>query len=135
MASGLYPSGAEDMMDGTIILSSSDITPALVNTSYTYSSAHDFWDDVTANEVQDGGATFLSGKSVTSGVFDATDYTFASVSGSDIDNINLRKYNAADASSPLLAYIECTQTTPNGNNIDIIWDAGSNKIFAFSLAS
>ena len=135
MASGLYPSGATKLITGVIDVDTDNLTPALMLTTYSYSAAHDFWDDVTASEVADGTTTYLASVSVASGVMDATDYTFTTVSGSAIGFIILREYDAVDASSALLCKIEVTSTTPNGNDIDIVWDSGANKIFSLSLAS
>ena len=77
-------------MDGSIDLDTDTIKAALVTSSYTPDvDNHDFWDDVSANEVgasgtySAGGAT-LANKTVTQdntdneGVFDADDFSFTS---------------------------------------------------------
>lgn len=55
------------------------------------------------------------------GVFDAADFTFPSVSGDAADYLNLRKYNATDANSPIVVTWDSATTglpvNPNGGDI------------------
>src|SRR5262245_15105254 len=121
------PSGAGLDMDGD-----SGIKVALVKTSsgYTFSAAHDFFDDIGANVV--GTPQALSGKSFSGRVFDASDVTFTAVSGSAVGALVIYKDSGSAATSPLIAYIDSATglpVTPNGGDITITWDNGSNKIF------
>ncbi len=90
MAITFYNSFKKKIMDGSIDLDTDTIKMALVSSAYTPDiDAHDFWDDVVANEVgasgtySAGGAT-LANKAVTQdntdneGVFDADDVSFTS---------------------------------------------------------
>lgn len=90
MANVIYNSFKKKIMDGSIDLDTDTIKCALVTSSYTPDiDAHDFWDDVSSNEVSAsgtysaGGAT-LANKAVTAdntdneGVFDADDVSFTS---------------------------------------------------------
>ena len=51
------------------------VKAALVSTSYTYSSAHNFYDDVSATVL--GTPQTLGSKTYTNGTFDAADITFS----------------------------------------------------------
>lgn len=84
--------------------------------------------------VQISGA--LASKTVTAGVADAADVTFTAVanfqSGSAIEALVVYKDTGTASTSPLIAYIDTATglpVTPNGGDITVVWDNGSNKIF------
>jgi hypothetical protein len=142
MANALYPTykalllnpGTLGSTSGTAVdLADDTIKVALVDTgTYTYSAAHDFYDDVSAGVI--GTPQTLGSKTTTSGVFDAADVTFTSVSGSTVEAIVIYKDTGTASTSCLIAYIDTGVTglpvTPNGGNITITWDSGASKIFA-----
>lgn len=124
MASALYPSFKQLLLGGDIDLASDDIRAIIVDTAdYTYSSAHNFLDDVAAGaRVAVSGA--LASKTITAGVFDAADVTFNSVTGDSVEAVVLYKHTGSDATSDLIAYIDgFSGVTPNGGNIVLSWDA------------
>ena len=133
MASALYPSFKEALLsqNPSIDLDADTIKAALIDTgTYTYSSAHNFFDDVSGVV---GTAQTLGSKTVTGGVFDAADSTFTSVTGATVEAIIIYKDTGAAGTSPLIAYIDTGTgfpVTPNGGNIVVAWDSGANKIFA-----
>jgi hypothetical protein len=142
MASVLYPAakalllgpGTLGTTSGTAIdLIDDNIKIALIDTAdYTYSAAHDFLNDVAGAAIV-ATSSNLSGKSVTGGVFDATDVTLTSVTGDVCEAIIIYKDTGTSSTSPLIAYIDSgagLPVTPGGGNIDIIFDSGANKIFA-----
>lgn len=103
---------------------------ALVDTgTYTYSSAHDFYNDVSGVV---GTPQTLGSKTTTSGVADAADVTFTAVSGNTVEALIIYKDTGVSSTSPLIAYIDSATglaATPNGGDITVTWDSGSNKIF------
>ena len=135
MANALYPKGKEGILDETIALSSGTIKAALLR-SYTYSSSDEDLADVTG-----GGGTIvatsgaISTKTFTSGVFDADDVTWTAVAnGAACDNFVLYQDGVDDASRRLIMFVDSytnLPVTPNGGDITIEWDSGSNKIFAW----
>jgi len=132
MANAIYPKAKEAFLNGEIDLTDNTIKVALVDTgTYTYSTAHDFYNDVSGVL---GTPVALSSKSVTSGVFDAADCTFTTPSaGTSIEALIIYKDTGNTATSNLIAYIDTGTGLPftsNGADIDIVWDSGSNKIFA-----
>lgn len=133
MANALYPSFKALCLTGGIDLSSATIKIALVDTgTYTYSSAHDFYNDVSAGVV--GTPQTLGSKTTTAGVFDAADVTFTAVSGATVEAFVIYKDTGTPATSDLIAYFDTGQTglpvTPNGGDITITFDSGASKIFA-----
>lgn len=133
MANVLYPKGKEAFLNADIDMASDTIKIALVRVSggYTYSSAHDFWDDVSAHVV--GTPQTLGSKTLTNGVFDAADPTFTAVSGAVVGALVIYKDTGSAATSPLIAYIDSATglpVTPNGGDINIVFDAGSDRVFS-----
>jgi hypothetical protein len=66
------------------------------------------------------------------GVADAADITFTAVTGDVCEVIVIVKWVTSKSDSPLIAYIDTATglpVTPNGGDINVVWDAGSNRIF------
>lgn len=134
MANALYPKGKERILDETIGLNNDTIKAALLR-SYTYDSADEDLADVTGSGATVVATATLSGKTFTAGVFDANDVTWTAVAnGAACDNFVLYKDGATDADRQLIMFVDAytnLPVTPNGGDITITWDSGSNKIFAW----
>ncbi|TXH53657.1 MAG: hypothetical protein E6Q97_12675 [Desulfurellales bacterium] len=133
MANLLYPKGKEALLQ-SLDLSSVTVKAVLVDAAdYTYSSSHDFLDDVPSG-ARVGTPQTLSNKTFTDGVFNADDITFTAVTGDVCEALVI--YNdtpGAESGKHLIAYIDTATglpVTPNGGNINVAWDTGANKIFA-----
>jgi hypothetical protein len=137
MASAIYPKAKESFISANpvIDLDTDTIKVALVDitTDYTYSAAHQFKSSVTSYS----GTTdqTLGSKTITNGVFNAASpVTFTAVSQSASKTVGalvIYKDTGSAATSPLIAYIDgFTAVVPNGGDIAITWDTGSNKIFS-----
>jgi hypothetical protein len=130
MASVVYPKGLEGFLDGSIDWDTNTIKCVLIDTgAYTYSAAHDNLDDVAAGS-RIGTPQTLASKTVTNGVADAADVTFTAVTGASVEAIVIWKDTGVESTSRLIAYIDGLSVTPNGGDIQVSWDNGSNKIFA-----
>ena len=132
MANSLYPSFKQKLLEGAIDnLTTANVVVGLANSTYVYSSAHDFFNDASTGVVSN---SYLQTKSVTSGVFDAADTTLPAVGPlSACGQLILWINTTTAATSPLIAYIDTATglpVTPNGGDITIQWDSGANKIFA-----
>lgn len=132
MANALYNSYKQSLLDSSCPnLSSDTIKVVLVDTgTYTFSAAHDFFDDVSGTV---GSAQTLGSKTITNGVFDAADVTFTSVTGNSAEALIIYKDTGSAATSPLIAYIDSATglpVTPNSGDINVVWDNGASKIFA-----
>jgi hypothetical protein len=126
MASALYDPAKKLLLDADLDLLVHDIRCVLLTSGYTFSAAHQYATSLGANRV--GTPQTLANKSTTDGVFDADDAVFSSVTGSACTAIALYRHVTNDADSPLLAYIDGISVTPNGGNITVQWDNGTNKI-------
>ena len=132
MANAIYPLCKEALLSAGINFTSDTIKAALIDTgTYTYSAAHQYWSSASAALV--GTAATLGTKTVTTGTFDAAHVTYTAVSGSSVEAIIIYKDTGVAATSPLISYLDTGYTglpvTPNGGDITIAWDSGTNKIF------
>ncbi|WP_142851020.1 hypothetical protein [Telmatospirillum sp. J64-1] len=133
MANVLYPKGKEAFLNGSINLLDDTIRVALIDLDvYSYNAAHQYLTSVQAAIV--GNPVNLAGKSITNGIFNAATVTFSGVSGPTIEGLVIYKAGATAAASPLIAFIDTVPRglpiTPNGGDVQILWDTGVNKIFA-----
>ncbi len=131
MANKLYPKAKEAFVAGDLDWDAHNIKVVLVTSGYTYSDAHQFLSSIASgNRVATSGN--LSGKTVTDGVVDANDVTFVSVSGSQITQLVIYQDTGSEASSRLIVHIDTATglpCTPNGGDITVAWDNGTNRIF------
>lgn len=133
MASGIYDKTRKLFCDGDIDLLVDTIKCVLIDAAdYAVDLAnHDFLDDVPS-AARVGTPQTLSSKTTTAGVFDAADVTFTSVTGDQCEAILIYKDTGVESTSPLIAYIDSgtgLPVTPNGGDIAIQWDSGTNRIF------
>jgi hypothetical protein len=132
MANVLYDKGREGFLDGSIDWDTDDIRGCLVKSSYTFSAAHDFLDDIGTDD--NGRTAALGSKTVTSGVADAADTSLVATSAVACKAIALFKHTGSDATARLIAYIDTPTSglpfTPSASQtVSITWDNGANKIF------
>jgi hypothetical protein len=131
MADAIYGLSRKGFMDGDIDMLVDDIKVALVDSAvYTVDiDVDEFLDDIASVVATSGN---LASKTTTLGVFDAADITFSSVTGAVSEALVIYKDTGNPATSPLIAYIDGATglpVTPNGEDIDVAWDNGANKIF------
>jgi hypothetical protein len=140
VASALFDPGRQGFLDGSIDWDTASIKVSLVR-GYTFNAAHMFVSDVTGaggTLVATSGA--LGSKTVTNGVADAADVTFIAVTaGAAIpalivfqSSANTGGADVATTAQRLIAYIDTATglpVTPNGQNITVSWDNGSNRIY------
>jgi hypothetical protein len=123
MANAVQASARKLFLDGDIDLLNDTIKVVLTKT-YTYSSAHDYLDDVVAgNRVA---TATLASKTTTGGAFDSADPTFTAVAaGSTVTGIWIYKDTGTDSTSPLIAWFDTNASTAaisivtNGSNITL----------------
>jgi hypothetical protein len=125
MANAAYPSFLELLLGGDIDLVTDPIAVALLSSGYTFNTAHDFRDDLT-NVIAISDA--LTSKTIVDGVFDAANGLAESVSGADIAAVSLFRVVGTAATDDLIVFLDGLSLTPNGNNINIVWNASG--IFA-----
>ncbi len=133
MANALYDKGRQRFLEGQFNWLTDTIKCLMVDTAaYTVNlSIHEFLSDVGASSRITTPVT-LTSKATTGGAADAADVTFTSVSGPSIEAIIIYRDTGTEATSPLIAYIDTATglpITPNGGDIIVTWDNGTNKIF------
>jgi hypothetical protein len=130
MSDFLFDKGRQKFLEGSIAILTDTIKIMLVTSAYTANQAtHEFVSDVTNIVVR---SAALSGKTSTAGVFNASNNTISSVTGSAASQIILYKDTGTDSTSALIAHIDSytgLPVTPNGGNITVAFPTDANKIF------
>ena len=125
MANLLYPNGKEAFAEAGIDWTTDTIKVVLVDgADYTYSSAHDNFDDVPSG-ARVASATLASTTNV-DGVLDAADTTFTAVTGDVSELLIIYKDTGVESTSTLIALFDTVTglpVTPNGGDILIQWNA------------
>lgn len=131
MANALYDLGREAFLSGDITWDGDNIKCVLVDTgTYTVNLATDQYHSDVSGIVAT--SVNFTTKTVTAGVADAADVTLSSVTGAESEAVVIYQDTGASGTSRLIAYIDTATglpVTPNGGDIVIQWDSGSNKIF------
>lgn len=133
MANALYDKGRQRYLEGQFNWLTDTVKCLMVDTAaYTVNLAvHEFLSDIGSSARITTPVT-LTSKTSTGGAADAADVTFTSVSGPSIEAIILYRDTGTEATSPLIAYIDTATglpITPNGGDIIVTWDNGTNRIF------
>ena len=135
MANTLYDKGRQRFLEGQFNWLSDTIKCILVDTgAYTANfTTHEFLSDIpTSARVGTASGVTLTSKTTTGGAADAADITFSSVTGPSIEALVLYADTGTEGTSPLIAYIDTATglpITPNGGDIIVTWDNGTNRIF------
>lgn len=136
MANAVYPIYKTALMSASsnVSLTVNDATDgpfcALVDTgTYTYSAAHDFYNDLSGIAGTDQRITTPTVGSVSQGTFDGDNLTYTAVAaGNSIEALIIYRHNAgANTTWRLVVYIDSSVTglpvTPNGGDITVTWNA------------
>lgn len=133
MANALYDKGREAFLSGSISWSSDNIKVVLTDSgAYTPNMSTDQFLSDVASGARIATSGNLASKTVAAGVADAADITFTAVTGVQSEYLVIYKDTGSAATSPLIAKIDTATglpVTPNGGDITVAWDNGSNKIF------
>lgn len=133
MSNALYDKGREKFLNADIDWAADNIKAVLVDAGqYTINLAtHEFLSDIPSG-ARIATSANLTGKTSTAGVADADDVVFTAVSGVQSELVVLYKDTGSAATSALICAIDTATglpVTPNGGNINVVWDNGANKIF------
>lgn len=133
MANTLYDLARQRFLEAQINWMTDTVKVILVDTgAYTpQTSVHQYLSDIPTS-ARIAGPVTLTAKSTTGGAADAADVTFTSVTGASIESIVIYIDSGQENTSPLIAYIDTATglpITPNGGDIIVTWDNGTNKIF------
>lgn len=133
MANAIYPAFKQALLDAATNadMNVNTVKVMLLNIgTYTYSSTHDFLNDVTGSV---GTAQIITTPTVTSGTFDGDNVTFTAVAGTtSVGALGIFIDTANSTTSRLVAYMDSNITglpfTTNGGDVTITWNASG--IFA-----
>lgn len=133
MANTLYDFARQRFLEAQINWMTDTIKVILVDTgAYTpQTGIHQYLSDIPTS-ARIAGPVTLTSKATTGGAADAADCTFVSVTGNSIEAIIIYADTGVEATSPLIAFIDTATglpITPNGGDIIVTWDNGTNKIF------
>lgn len=131
MTSAVYPKAKERALGAGLDLANADVRVMLVRSTYSYDPTDEFVADLGA--VDNGRSAALSGKSITDGVFDATDSTLNATGANASNALVVFIHTGNDATARLIAYIDDAVGLPftpeAAQACPIVWDSGANKIF------
>lgn len=140
MANTLFTPGREGFLLGEIDWDTAVFKAALVR-GYTFSAAHKFVSEVTgAGGTLAATSAALSSKTGTGGTADAADITFTAVAANASNHVLIIFQSSAvgggadvaSSAQRLVAYYDTgtlLPVVPNGGDITVAWDNGTNKIF------
>ena len=133
MANTLYDFARQRFLEAQLNWMTDTIKVILVDTgAYTPQTAvHQYLADIPIS-ARIAGPVTLTSKTTTGGAADGADVTFTSVTGASIEAIIIYSDSGTESTSPLIAYIDTATglpITPNGGDIIVTWDNGTNKIF------
>ncbi|API57981.1 hypothetical protein BSL82_15680 [Tardibacter chloracetimidivorans] len=127
MANAVYPLYKQALLDASSNVDVNDgtVKVALIDTgTYTYSSAHDFYDDLSGVV---GTPQTIANTTVTNGLLDGDNVTFTALSGNTVEALVIYIDTGVAGTSRLVAYIDTGVTglplTPNGGDVTITWNA------------
>lgn len=130
--SAIYSTAKALLLTAGIDLENDAVSALLIDgDSYAFDPLDAFLSDIPV-PARVGVATPLTGRTVNipgPGVLDANDVTIPSVVGPEVDAVLLFKDTGVAGTSPLIAYVDGVNVTPNGGNIVIAWDDGPDRIF------
>lgn len=133
MANTLFDKARQRFLEAQINWLTDTIKVLLVSTTaYTVNaSTHEFLSDISGS-ARIAGPVTLTSKSTAGGAADGADVTFPAVTGGAIGAIVIFSDTGTESTSPLIVYLDTATglpITPNGGDIIVTWDNGSNKIF------
>jgi hypothetical protein len=132
VANTLYDLGRKAFADAGIAWLSADIKVVLCSSGYSPNTATDQYLSDIAGGNRVATSANLASKTSTTGACDAADLTFTAVSGAQVLYIVVYKDTGVASSSPLICIFDTATNlpvTPNGGDITIQFDNGTNKIF------
>jgi hypothetical protein len=126
MTNQLFTPYRENMLgSGTRVDLDADIIKSILvdAADYTFSAAHDFLNDVAAG-ARVATSPALTNKTITSGTFDADDYTFTAVTGDQAEYlIYYDDTPGTEATKQLILFLDTFTSgmpvTPNGGDIAV----------------
>lgn len=130
MANAIYPLAKKHLLTAGIDLSALTVHAALINVSgggtlYTYSTAHEFLDDVPSDAIIAVSGALANKHFGDDGSFDSDDPTITGVTGASVEALIL--YADTGTTAFLIMYQDTGVTglplTPDGSDVQIVVDS------------
>lgn len=133
MVNSWYDAGLEGFAGGDVAWDTDNIRCVLIDegTDVPDLANDDFLDDIAGGARVALGTANLGSKTFLDGVLDGADYTFTSVSGATVESFTVFVNTGTESTSRLLLNFDTATglvLTPDGGNVTIQWDNGSNRI-------
>ena len=131
MANAIYPLARQGFASAQFDWLTDDIRTAFVDSGYTYSEAHEFYTDISANVLAD--SANMTGKTNVEGVLDAADLLVPVPVGT-VEQLVVYKWTGVAATSRLISYYdrkasaELISLTTDGSNVIVRWSDGPTKM-------
>ncbi len=134
MSNQMYPLSRQAFADGDLDFTGSDWRCALMDDTYSYDAADEFYDDVSGSVIV--ASANLSGKTNVHGVCDANDVTFTAVgAGDDIRSIIVYQWTGSAATSRVVIFYDTLASAAmidvetDGGDVIVRWSNGTTKMF------
>lgn len=131
MSGKMYAKAKQKLWEAGLNWPSQDFKAVLLSSAYTADMAvHEFLDDLAGVVAT---SPNLDDKSCTNGILDCGDITFTSVTGSTCTQMVIYRDTGVPGTSPLVSHHSNEvglPAYPNGGNIVVVVDSGSNKLVA-----
>ena len=136
MATGWMPTGLDATLNGDIDWDTDTIKCVMLLSSYSFSAAHEFLDDVSGSAAVNGTSSALT-VTKTSGVIDMSDFTVTPDTAQTIGSLMFYKDTGTPGTSNLLWFADSNKVSnlplaTDGSAVNITIDAGANKFFAIT---
>jgi len=133
MANSFYSKGLENFLAGNLDWDANDVRLVLIDEDddAPVLATDDALDDILAGARVDTSGSFTT-KAVTDGHADADDVTLTTVTGDEFESFTIYYHTGTESTSLLMVNIDTATglpCTPNGGDITIQWDDGTDKIF------
>jgi hypothetical protein len=120
--SHVYPLAKQSFLSGALNLTSINLKVALIDSTYTYSSSHQYVSSLTGIIARS--STNLGSVTVTNGQFNAGNITITAVpSGHTIAQLAIYHDTGTDGTSDLILLDDGLSATTNGGDVTVSWQS------------
>ena len=135
MATGWMPSGADATLK-TINWDTDDIRLVMLLSSYSFSAAHDFLDDVSGDAAVNGTSAALT-VTVASGVIDIADFTVTPDTAQTVASYMIYQHTGTESTAALLFFLDSAKVSnlplsTTGAGVSIVIDSGTFKFLSLT---
>jgi hypothetical protein len=132
MANSLYDNARKLFLEAGLNWLTDTVRGFLLSATYTLDLTNHLYLSSVAGGARVSGPVSFGTKATTGGAAAADNLVFGAVTGAQVTRIIFYKDTGAEGTSPLIGNIDSATglpITPNGGDIIVTWDTGTNKIF------